>query len=350
MDELNALIKEGSHMGRAYELDISLRNLWDKIAEEYSSSPEILEYIAVRRGDFLNCADIKTLLKEDKSAILEHYILQDRVLMFLISTKFEKLKVDFKEVDKSLLRELCMSFSSSMDDLIQKIKEGRLTVNDTSDVSISKPDSILHELSFYLLNPLVESLKDLEHVYIISHSFFHQIPIHSMPINGKRMIEKFSVSYSPSASVLKYCFFRSFKNLGRYFVFRSPENDLPFAEPENKAILEILGRIPITGSRGTVNTVDITKNSVILDLPGKDMIHFSCHAKFNAEDALKSEVKLFSNEKITARDFFKLNLSAKLVSLSACEPARSQEKTGDEMIGLVRSILFAGSNCVLASL
>ncbi len=351
ISELNASIKKGSNVDRTNELDIALQNLLDQMEEKHSSSPEIREYVALRRGVALNCAEISALLKDDKSAILEFYILRDRVLIFLIASesKSEMLRIASREVDKSHLKDLCMLFSSSMDNLIHEIKEGSRPMGGTSSISISKIDNILGELSFYLLDPVAELLKDFDHLYIIPHSFLHYIPFHAMPINGQRMIENFSVSYSPSASVLKYCLSRPSEDLGRYFIFRSPDSDLAFAEPETVGVSEILGNAPITGSQAN-KTIDATKQAVISNLPGKDIIHFSCHASFNAEEALNSSVKLSIGELISARDFFGLDLSAKLVSLSACESARSQEKPGDEMIGLVRSILFAGSCSVLASL
>jgi CHAT domain-containing protein len=56
-----------------------------------------------------------------------------------------------------------------------------------------------------------------------------------------------------------------------------------------------------------------------------------------------------SQEKLTARELFQIKTSADLLSLSASESGKSGENQGDEMLGLVRSIIFAGAKSVLAT-
>ena len=56
---------------------------------------------------------------------------------------------------------------------------------------------------------------------------------------------------------------------------------------------------------------------------------------------------------ITARDILsnqKIKINAKLVTLSACETGISENKPGDELIGLPRAILSAGAATVAVSL
>jgi CHAT domain-containing protein len=65
---------------------------------------------------------------------------------------------------------------------------------------------------------------------------------------------------------------------------------------------------------------------------------------------LSSGVKLWGNEVLTARDWLTLDVGADLVSISACESAVSQERPGDEMMGLVRAMIFAGARSIVGSL
>ena len=85
-------------------------------------------------------------------------------------------------------------------------------------------------------------------------------------------------------------------------------------------------------------------------LADRRTVSFSCHARFSSEDPLASGIKLAGDDMLTARDWLTLKTSADLISLSACESAVSGERPGDEMLGLVRSMTFAGARSIVASL
>ncbi|MFQ6120779.1 MAG: CHAT domain-containing protein, partial [Methanosarcinales archaeon] len=56
-------------------------------------------------------------------------------------------------------------------------------------------------------------------------------------------------------------------------------------------------------------------------------------------------------DRIAVGETFNLNLKkASLVNLSACESGLSRISMGDELIGLIRGFIFAGSPSVVASL
>lgn len=52
----------------------------------------------------------------------------------------------------------------------------------------------------------------------------------------------------------------------------------------------------------------------------------------------------------TARDWLQLRLQADLVTLSACRVGISKIRPGDDLVGLTRSILFAGASSLLMTL
>jgi CHAT domain-containing protein len=78
-------------------------------------------------------------------------------------------------------------------------------------------------------------------------------------------------------------------------------------------------------------------------------IHVACHNRFDAEDPLSSSLKL-SDGDLTARDILGMSLSSELVVLSACQSGVSRTLPGDEMMGIVRALLFAGAPSIVVSL
>jgi CHAT domain-containing protein len=78
-------------------------------------------------------------------------------------------------------------------------------------------------------------------------------------------------------------------------------------------------------------------------------IHLSCHGSFDQTDSLASSVQL-ADSNFTARDWMTLELSADLVTLSACQTGFSNVGRGDEIVGLIRALLYAGASSTLLTL
>src|SRR5262249_26891146 len=103
-----------------------------------------------------------------------------------------------------------------------------------------------------------------------------------------------------------------------------------------------------------------------------DVLHFACHGYFHPHQALRSgimlapgyhsvptqddteELRLTEGDgdawNLTAEEIFRLELRADLVTLSACESGVNERRPGDELIGLTRAFIYAGTPSVLVSL
>jgi CHAT domain-containing protein len=88
------------------------------------------------------------------------------------------------------------------------------------------------------------------------------------------------------------------------------------------------------------------------------VLHLACHGYFDAEDALRSGILLApadddseaTDATLTAEDLLDLRLRADLVTLSACQSGVNEQRPGDELIGLTRALIYAGTPSVIVSL
>ena len=83
-------------------------------------------------------------------------------------------------------------------------------------------------------------------------------------------------------------------------------------------------------------------------------IHFATHGKFQAEDPLNSGLFLAKDASndglLTVGELYSMRLDADLITLSACETGLGKVANGDDVVGLTRGFLYAGSRSIVASL
>ena len=96
------------------------------------------------------------------------------------------------------------------------------------------------------------------------------------------------------------------------------------------------------------------KENVIQNLDA-NILHLSCHGYFDNIEPLESGIVLKDKESLTAKDILYLSgdnkrINADLITLSACDTGISDNKPGDELIGLSRSLIYAGANSLILSL
>jgi len=80
-----------------------------------------------------------------------------------------------------------------------------------------------------------------------------------------------------------------------------------------------------------------------------DLLHFATHAKFHPDHALLSHILLY-DDALYVSDILGWRLSARLVTLAACDTAVGHNWAGDEQMGLPHALLIAGAESVLATL
>jgi CHAT domain-containing protein len=80
-----------------------------------------------------------------------------------------------------------------------------------------------------------------------------------------------------------------------------------------------------------------------------DIVHFATHGFLDSRQPLQSGV-VTADGTLAITDVFNLNLNANLVTLSACQTGLGKLLRGDEVIGLTRAFMYAGTPSVLSTL
>ena len=159
---------------------------------------------------------------------------------------------------------------------------------------------------------------------------------------------------------MKYCQNKGTGQLKSALVFGDSLGDLGYAREEARRVGSLFrSEIALKDwatKKALKGRLEATRGSI-------DVLHFACHGKFDTHEPLKSCVLLapdregVSREKrcieerdLTAQQILELELRTELVTLSACESGISERRAGDELIGLTRSLIYAGTPSVVVSL
>ena len=179
---------------------------------------------------------------------------------------------------------------------------------------------------------------------VVPHGPLHQVPFHALFDGGEYLLERFEISYAPSATVYALCQERSPSGPARAVIFGVEDPVIPAAVAEAYAVAEHVAHAAVVrvGEQATVAAFHD-------EASGCDVLHLACHGLFRADNPMFSSLKMCDGW-ITAADALDLDLTGALVTLSACESGRSEVVGGDEVLGLTRAFLGAGAATLVVSL
>jgi CHAT domain-containing protein len=78
-------------------------------------------------------------------------------------------------------------------------------------------------------------------------------------------------------------------------------------------------------------------------------VHIATHGRFRHDNPMFSSVQL-GTSRLSLFDLYQLELPAELVTLSGCGTGLNVAEGGDELLGLVRGLLYAGTQSALVTL
>ncbi len=204
-----------------------------------------------------------------------------------------------------------------------------------------------------LIEPVLPHIKT-DIVYISSHDVLNYVPFDALRNkDGRYLVEDYAIAYTPSASVLKLCMDKERRRHDSVLALgnpnlRNPEFRLVHAENEVNALEGLFPKVD-------VYTFDNATETIVKQLGGDyDILHFACHGELNLDEPMLTSLRLTpdgaNDGYLHAGEVFELNLAPSLVVLSACNSALGELSTGNELMGLTRSFLYAGAPSIIASL
>jgi CHAT domain-containing protein len=199
----------------------------------------------------------------------------------------------------------------------------------------------------------IESVLGKRSLIIVPHGVLHYLPMNALHDGRSYLIDRYSISMMPSASTLKYLSKRNVGKNGGILIFGNPDLgdaklDLAYAEQEARDVAGIRPNSKVFVRKEATETA-LRKYS-----NDYSYLHFATHGQFNPEYPLQSALLLAPdsqyNGMLSVNKIYSLNLAADLVTLSACETGLSKIANGDDLVGLIRGFLYAGSSSIVASL
>jgi CHAT domain-containing protein/tetratricopeptide (TPR) repeat protein len=244
------------------------------------------------------------------------------------------------------------------------------------------------ELFELLVRPVYDAFDAASTLTISPDGILHYLPFETLLTHDSGaksftdlpwLIQEKTVSYTPSASVLRKL--RTWQQAEktntqpkeRWLLFGDPElvkganaglfaraagatdlPALPFAKQELETLEQLAnndGTIVLTGPRATKTNLRQAGESGPFSL-----VHFASHGLFNEDRPRYSGLVTSPDQSsgddgfLSVSEVFGLHLECDQVVLSACASALGDHVTGEGLVGLTRSFIFAGSRSVVAAL
>jgi CHAT domain-containing protein len=201
--------------------------------------------------------------------------------------------------------------------------------------------ALLERLYGLLLAPLQGRLHAWPRLIVVPHGPLHYVPFHALHDGDRYLLQRHEVSYLPGASFLRYCREAQPGGRGVLSVGCSGQGRLPFTVQEAQRVADLWqGKLLLEEAA--------TRAAVAEQAPEARVLHLAAHGDFRADNPLFSGLSL-ADGWLTTLDIFNLQLGASLVCLSACQTGRSVVAGGDELLGLMRAFLYAGTPSLVLS-
>jgi len=406
----NAMTQDGVRgfelWDRAARLQIELGEVWSALENDSAWA----EYVSLRRGAAPDLRGMRECLHgvKTRAALLSYYVDDSTTWLFVLGPDATEpvgldtgLPADHLRACAHRLLIDCNGVPAALADIHST--EETATIEAALKLPpatrrLSRPSGLgpnrhkllepgyaltyLDELSVRLLPASVQPILDGCDVLCVSaHGPLHMLPLHALRLSdGACVGQRFGVCSIPGIGVLRHCRIRNrARSTGSRRRLRTGlaacvdmlgEQSAAFAE--DGKLLDPLrkGKRVLIGAEGRSAA---TKQRVIEQSERADVIHLSCHGLFAGDqgwnDPLRSALLLadgrrpqidgpslrrapdeFADCLLTARDIYNLRLNADLVTLGACSTGRAQVDAGDDLLGLSRAWLYAGTPSLMLSL
>jgi CHAT domain-containing protein len=271
----------------------------------------------------------------DEAVLIEYFCVEDRVLACVLGRKgFQIVPVTLQSRVQKHLQFLQFQLSKFRLDP-QYVNKFRMSLLESTQAHFK-------DLYQELLAPLRTSV-NAAHLVFVPHGLLHYVPFHALHDGNKNLIDEFSISYAPSASIFAMCQENLANTSGESLI-------MGIADAQAHSILDEVRSLQAILPNAQLFLGDKATHSVLAEHgPRSHIIHIATHGYFRQDNPMFSSIRL-GDSYLNLYDLHHLKLPAELVVLSGCATGVNVIRTGDEQIGLVRGLLQAGAQSMVLTL
>jgi CHAT domain-containing protein len=309
------------------DLRHQLENL---MLEIQAQNPQLSALITVQP---LNADQLLDLL-EPGVALLSYYVLKREVFCWVVGRQ-SGIQLVRTPLVKDTLGQAILDYRRMIQNL-EPVEDKSLT------------------LFNWLVAPVQAELDGVTTLGIIPHGPLHYLSFATLSNRDAHLVDRYALFYLPSASVLDFTFKRRIKQKQLTVLaignpdLKDPAFDLPFAEHEVGSIKWNFPNITVlTGKKAT-------ENWIVNNIDKFGIIHLASHGEFDPINPLFSALKFTpspgADGNLQAAEVFGLRITSDMVVLSACQTGLGKVTAGDDIVGLNRAFLYAGTHTIISSL
>jgi CHAT domain-containing protein len=330
--ELPALVGQTDPQARQRAAELSTRI--DQLESQYQSVMARMAKDAPRLNELLvsqpvSLARLQQSMRRENYEVLQYLVVEHGVILWHISA--DAMHAVHVFLPRPQVMEKVAQLRKSLDDHNAPFAE-----------------QTARELFLFLVQPTKPWLKS-DHLVIIPHEDLHQVPFQALqdPADGRFLGEHHALSYAPSATVLLGL--KKATGIAGGTLLAIADPDIEAARDEVEAIAKLY-----PGRAKVVKEPLVKETEVKAWVGGYDIVHLSVHGKFNVTEPLLSSIQLGVGDQddgqLTAAEMFGLPLDrARLVVLSACETGKAEVTHGNEVLGMMRALIYAGAGSLVLS-
>lgn len=208
----------------------------------------------------------------------------------------------------------------------------------------------------FLYKSLIEPIKDklkTSKLIVVPHGVLHDLPFAALTPDGQSYLnDRYTIVYLPSTSILPYVRFRmKFRSNKALILANDQEQGVPhlnYAYDEALAVASLFGTQPLLGAEATASALRANASDA-------NIVHLIAHYDLDMNHPGSTRILLGQDEEndepLDLNYVASLDLrNTSLVVLSGCQTQLGKRSRGDDVIGLSRAFLYAGSPSVIASL
>ncbi|MBN2532886.1 MAG: CHAT domain-containing protein [Spirochaetales bacterium] len=331
-------INQESSLLKEDELAIHPSLLSEKLKTYEKKIRHIIERLYLINAKYNLCIPVKLPGIKDiqgsmpeNSCIVEYYSDGEYISVFIVTGKtidFCRLSVSIKEIRKLL--------TNYYQNISYALQEG--TGTPVAGNLIRLGNSIGYKLYHTLVEPISLYLEKDKKLLIVPFGLLHYIPFNILYTGKNYFIEEREITILPLAGLLtRPC---QPRNPGMVILAHTNNGKLSHIKHETEEI----GRI-----FDSMCYIDKEARQKYMEREPLQILHIAAHGRHRIDKPDLSYI-LLEDGYLYADDLLQKNLDYELVTFSACETGKTVVKKSEEMIGLIRGVLYAGAQSMIVSM